>query len=97
MAVFGIKLEFRETVNIQNVRTMYTHKLRRIEYAFNLCQCLLLEQPLPFRVKAYVVVLSLNVVNLWSWNDVNVCAVPDRNTLQVKARSTCSGRKLSCR
>src|SRR5262245_35161802 len=61
MTVFGVQLQLREPVDIENVGTMDAHELRWIQGGFDVGKRLLLQISLALRSNTDVIVLRLNV------------------------------------
>jgi len=64
VTVFGVQLQLREPIDIQNVGTMDAHELRWIQCGFEVGKRLLLQISLALRSKTDVIVLSFNVIDL---------------------------------
>src|SRR5215471_15927995 len=88
VAVFSVELELRKTIDIQNIRSMNSDELGGVEAGFDLGESLLLQEPFSLGMKAHVIILRFDIVDLRHRNDIHVRAIAYGNTLEMCARRT---------
>src|SRR4051812_2389596 len=97
MTVLRVQLELCETINVENVGSVNPDELCWIEAGFDFAKCLLLKKLFRFRAERHVIILCLYVVDLRNGNDVNICAIPNGNALNVSPRWSRRCGEFGCR
>ena len=78
-AVCVCGVDFREPIDVQQIRTVNAHELTRIQHRFELRHRLFLQKSAPFRMDRDVIVLRFGVIDLAERDDVNGRAVADEH------------------
>src|ERR1700722_5241063 len=94
VGVFAVRLDLRDAFKIDDVGAMDAQKAGRVEGRFQVGDGLLLQVLFAGGRERDVVVLSLGVIELRYWNDRNLRAFTNRDTIEILRRGARAGGEV---